>query len=109
MARRMCFLLGFIVYLFLRKTGPGIPLFGYWPILYVRVMRALYVVWAPVAYSSSSNDNNTALAKLLLKTEVSSTMVYVIRLDSFLCWSVFVSVYAVLQHQRRLSPLVLLL
>ena len=37
MARGVRFLLGFRLYPFLRKTGPGVPVFGYCSIRYVSV------------------------------------------------------------------------
>ena len=35
MARGVRFLLGFRVYPFWRKTGPGVPVFGFCPIIFI--------------------------------------------------------------------------
>ena len=44
MARGVRFLLGFKAYPFLRKTGPGIPVFGYCSLLYFDILFFFSIV-----------------------------------------------------------------
>ena len=44
MARGVRFLLGFRQYPFFKKNGPGIPVFGYCPIIMIMIMIMIMII-----------------------------------------------------------------
>ena len=87
MARGVRFLLGFRQYPFLKKTGPGIPVFGYCPFLLVFGLYLLFKIFPTSFISLYSTIMRTCLRRSIYSyvqiMHVSLRLLYYLSVDSY--------------------------